>query len=71
MAVSEPKLTEREQQIARLISLGWSNKKIADELDLSEYTAKFHVANVCKKYGTSSRVTVAVRYAVAEALHQQ
>jgi len=62
------KLTARENDVARLMSQGLSNKLIAVQLGLSEHTAKFHVRNVCTKYGTSSRVVAAVGYAVAQVL---
>lgn len=62
------KLSPRETDVARLIAQGLSNKLIADQLDLSEHTVKFHVKNVCTKYGTTSRVVVAVAFSVAQAL---
>ena len=62
------KLPARENDVARLMSQGLSNKLIAAQLGLSEHTAKFHVRNVCVKYGTSSRVVAAVGYAVAQVL---
>jgi DNA-binding CsgD family transcriptional regulator len=61
-------LTQREDAVAALITEGLSNKLIADKLDISEHTAKFHVANVCQKFGTTSRVVVAVEYTLAKLL---
>ena len=61
-------LTPREDTVAALITEGLSNKLIAAELDISEHTAKFHVANVCKKFGTTSRVVAAVEYTTAKML---
>ena len=62
------KLTPRETDVARLMSQGLYNKLIAVQLGLSEHTVKFHVKNVCTKYGTTSRVVAAVAYAVAQVL---
>lgn len=59
-------LTERELEIAALIAEGLSNKLIANRLGISAHTVKFHVINVCRKYGTNSRVIVAVKYVRAE-----
>lgn len=61
-------LTPREDAVAALITEGLSNKLIADKLDMSEHTVKFHVTNVCKKFGTTSRVVVAVEYTTAKLL---
>ena len=52
-------LTPREQEIARLIAKGLSNREIADELVISPATAARHVANILAKLGFSSRTQVA------------
>lgn len=57
-------LTPREYEVAALLSQGLSNKLIADKLGIAEHTAKFHVHNVCRKYGTTSRVVAAVSFVV-------
>ncbi len=46
---SESKLTNREQLILRLISLGYGNKKIAQELNNSVRTVETHKRNITKK----------------------
>ena len=38
-----PRLTPRQLQVTHQMSLGLTNKEIADRLDVSEFTAKFHV----------------------------
>jgi DNA-binding NarL/FixJ family response regulator len=48
-------LSRRELEVLNLINLGCSNKKIADQLYLSEYTIKDHIKNLMKKLGASSR----------------
>ena len=57
-----PALTEREQQILRLVADGLSNREIADQLFLSRYTVESHVKRVYRKLEVSSR-TGAVREA--------
>jgi non-specific serine/threonine protein kinase len=52
-------LTRREEQIARLLAEGLSNKDIAQRLVISQRTAETHVANVLSKLGLSSRTQVA------------
>jgi Bacterial regulatory proteins, luxR family len=39
-------LSSREQQVAALVSAGFSNKIVARELDLTEGTVKQHVHNI-------------------------
>jgi DNA-binding CsgD family transcriptional regulator len=45
-------------QVLPLIAEGLSNKLIATRLGISESVAKFHVGNVMKKLGASSRAQV-------------
>jgi DNA-binding CsgD family transcriptional regulator len=42
-------ITPREKQVLRLLALGYSIKKIAQDLVISEKTAARHVENLCKK----------------------
>jgi DNA-binding CsgD family transcriptional regulator len=52
-------LTEREQQIARLVSQGLTNRQIAAIAHISERTAETHVRNILAKLGFSSRAQIA------------
>jgi len=61
------KLTPRETQVIELIARGLSNKLIADELRISEWTAKFHVANCVAKMGATTRTHAAVTYVLGAA----
>jgi DNA-binding NarL/FixJ family response regulator len=49
------KLTERERQVAALVSEGLSNKVIARKLSVSEGTIKSHLHKVFQKLGVQSR----------------
>ena len=60
LTVGAPVLTKREIQVIELLVQGQSNKLIADKLGLSEHTAKFHVNNVLKKFGVTTRSEVIV-----------
>jgi two-component system, NarL family, nitrate/nitrite response regulator NarL len=53
---SDPPLTTREQDVARLVASGLSNKAIALRLGLREGTVKVHLHNIYQKLGISSRV---------------
>ena len=48
-------LSPREIGVLRLIATGSSNKLIADQLSISEATAKSHVANILSKLGANDR----------------
>ncbi len=65
-AASDP-LSEREQEILRLLALGHTNQEIAKMLYISVRTAETHRAHVMQKLGLSSRAEL-VRYALAEGL---
>ena len=53
---SDPQLTTREQDVARLVASGLSNKAIAHRLGLQEGTVKVHLHNIYQKLGISSWV---------------
>jgi DNA-binding CsgD family transcriptional regulator len=56
-------LSEREQEILRLVAAGLSNQQIAYQLGISVNTVKVHLRNVFGKIGVASR-TEATMYAV-------
>jgi non-specific serine/threonine protein kinase len=60
-------LTAREQEVARLLARGFSNRQIADELVISLHTAQRHVENILSKLALSSRTQVAA-WAIGEDL---
>ena len=57
-------LTTREREVLEFLVEGESNKIIADRLNISEHTVKFHVASIFGKLGVNTRteaVTQALR----------
>jgi NarL family two-component system response regulator LiaR len=54
------RLTPREREVLVLIGRGFSNKRIANELDLAEKTVKTHVGHVLAKLGVTDRTQAAV-----------
>lgn len=53
-------LTPREQEVARAIAEGGSNKEIARRLGITERTVKLHVGAVLEKLGVRDRLQVAL-----------
>ena len=66
-ASSKDNLTEREQEVLRLMAQGLTNPQIGHKLSIAEGTVRFHVSNVLKKLGLKNR-TQAVLYAVHNGL---
>jgi two-component system, NarL family, response regulator LiaR len=54
------RLTPREREVLALIARGYSNKRIARELAVSEKTVKTHVGHVLAKLGVSDRTQAAL-----------
>lgn len=48
-------LSQREQEILRLVCSGASNREISERLFLSENTVKFHLKNLYAKLDVKSR----------------
>ena len=62
-------LTAREREVLALLVEGHTNKRIAEQLFISESTAGVHVGNILGKLGVSSRTeaaTVAARLGLVE-----
>jgi DNA-binding NarL/FixJ family response regulator len=53
-------LTERESGVLALIARGWSNRRIGQELAISEVTVRSHVSHVLAKLGVRNRVQAAL-----------
>jgi two-component system, NarL family, nitrate/nitrite response regulator NarL len=54
-------LTVRELEVLRLLAKGLPNKTIAQRLDISEHTVKFHVNSLLGKLDAGSRTEAVVR----------
>lgn len=59
-SVKIEKLTRRELEVLKLLTIGKYNKEVAEELEISERTVKNHVSNIFKKIGVTDRTQAAV-----------
>ena len=60
-------LTERELEVLQAVARGLANQAISSELWITEQTVKFHLTNIYRKLGVSSR-TEAARYAFSRGI---
>ena len=51
-------LTPREMTVARMVTEGWPNKKIATKLFISEGTAKLHLHHIYQKLNCPGRMSL-------------
>ncbi len=54
-ACADLTLTRRQKQVAALVELGFTNKEIAGQLEISESTVKTHLKAVYHKLGIQRR----------------
>jgi NarL family two-component system response regulator LiaR len=66
---TEEPLTEREMEILQLVARGLSNQQIAEELVISERTARTHISNILAKLHLANR-TQAALYALRQGIAQ-
>jgi len=54
-------LSEREQEVLRLLAQGASNQEIAEQLVVTAATVKFHVSNILSKLQARNRTQAVAR----------
>ena len=54
------KLARREKDVLDLLMLGHTNKKIAQQLRISDFTVRDHVSSLLSKYGVGNRMALMV-----------
>lgn len=65
----QPRLTDRETEVLRLVAKGMSYKQIAERLVLSHRTVQNHVQNTLRKLQLHNRVEL-TRYAIEQGLDE-
>ncbi len=59
--VGEPRITEREGQVLRLLVAGSPNREIASALGIDEATVKAHVGRLMRKVGVTNRIALTMQ----------
>ena len=55
------KLTERELNVISLVTQGFTNNQIANNLHISVHTVKAHLEAIYEKFSVSNRVQAAIK----------
>ena len=63
LATRQRGITDRETEVLRLVSQGYSNKEIAAKLEVSTKTIEVHKANAMRKLGLNGRIEL-LRFAL-------
>jgi DNA-binding NarL/FixJ family response regulator len=66
----EPKLTERENEVLKLVAKGYTYREIGEKLFISTKTVQNHVQNILTKLQLSKRYEL-MRYAIQRGLDRQ
>jgi predicted ATPase/class 3 adenylate cyclase/DNA-binding CsgD family transcriptional regulator len=61
-------LTARQLEVAKLVAQGFTNKRVAQQLGISRFTAETHVRNILGRLGAASRSEIATWVARQAAL---
>ena len=56
MCIRDSTLTQQERRIVYYLSSGMKNEQIAEELHISIYTVRTHIANIYKKFEVNNKV---------------
>lgn len=59
-SIGDLDLSEREQEVLRLLCQARSNHQIARQMNVAETTVKTHVSSIMRKMGVSSRLEIVV-----------
>lgn len=55
-------LSRRQHEVMKLLCQGYSNKKLAETLDLTESTVKVHIRHILRVLGCNNRTEAALWY---------
>ena len=58
--IDSSELSEREFEVLRYVTMGYTNQEIAEVIGISVNTIKFHIGNLISKSGCNSRIELAI-----------
>ena len=67
---SDSPLSARESEVLTLLQQGYSNREIADDLFITERTAKKHVGNILRKLGVANRTAAVAQLSTSASLRR-
>lgn len=56
-------LTQRQQQVARYVALGWTDMKIAKALEVGEDTVRYHIDEIVRRWALDRSKNIRVQIA--------
>ena len=65
--VAPPAITRRERDVLLRLARGKTNKQIAQDLAISDFTVRDYVSRLLEKFGVANRRALAVRHLEREA----
>ena len=60
-AITSPRLTRRELEVLRLVSVGWDTPRIAEELNISPHTVLNHIRHFRRKLDAPTKLDAVVK----------
>ena len=60
MRRKQENLTEKETEVLSFLGLGYSNKKIAQRMFITEHTVKAYLTSIYAKLGVTNRLSAAL-----------
>lgn len=54
-------LTSRQEQVARYVAIGFSDKRIAQALEIDAETVGFHIGRIAKKWNLDPTLNIRVQ----------
>ncbi len=64
--MSMPQLSRRQNEVLRLVALGYTNRKIGLVLGIARQTVKNHLYDIYKALGVRDRTQAAVAWVIEE-----
>ena len=56
------KLTQRETEVLKLITMGFDNTEISRKMYISTHTVKAHIEHIYSKLGVHNRLQAVIKY---------